>query len=50
MPEVKPEISIICPCCGVIKFDKLDIENIEEFGKCLVCEKLEGECREQLED
>lgn len=39
---------IICQKCGVIKFEKEDINNIEEFGKCLVCEKLEGEYQEEM--
>lgn len=41
---------LICPKCGVIKFDEEDIENIEENGECMVCDKLRGEALENLED
>lgn len=40
----KPENKgIICPKCGVIKFEQEDIENIEENGECMICDKLRGE-------
>lgn len=43
------EKEIICPKCGVVKFDELDKENIEEFGKCMACEKCEREIQDDLE-
>lgn len=39
----KLENGIICPSCGVIKFEKEDIENIEENGECMVCDKIREE-------
>ena len=32
-----------CPSCHTYKEDPLDIEQIEETGECLACDKLRGE-------
>lgn len=29
-----------CPKCGMLRFDELDIDNIQEFGECLSCEDI----------
>jgi len=34
---------LICPQCGVITFDEIDIENIEENGMCMICDKINYE-------
>jgi Zn finger protein HypA/HybF involved in hydrogenase expression len=39
--------NLICPNCGIIKFDKEDVENIEENGECMICDKLRGELLEE---
>jgi hypothetical protein len=43
---------VICPNCGVIKFDVEDVENIEEFGECCICESIRTDLAESqsLED
>ena len=33
------KIFVTCPHCFQTYFDKNNVENIEEFGQCLMCEK-----------
>lgn len=44
--ETTDMLSRKCPKCGRIRESKEDIENIDEFGECLLCEKLRQEARE----
>lgn len=37
---------VICPKCGGITFDEIDIENIEEFGECMLCDKMRSDIME----
>jgi hypothetical protein len=41
--NVYEELSRKCPTCGKICSDKYDIEEIDENGECLMCEKERGE-------
>lgn len=40
---------VICPNCGVITFDSIDIENIEEYGECCICESCRRDYQDYLE-
>ncbi len=47
MNELK---NAICPQCGVIQFDEIDIENIEENGMCMMCDEMNYEIMEDRQD
>ena len=37
--ETINQLSRKCPKCGTIRQEQPDIENIDEYGECLTCEK-----------